>query len=304
MRSIIVSLSTGYIFFYFSELVFWSRPKPEDNLINWFQTWMAYSIMAFLFLTVIQKFKVRNLPSLFLAGAFFGWLAEGIIVQTTYEDLPLSISFTGLAWHSLITVVLGWYGLQVSLGRSLRATTIYSVLMGIFIWFWGVTWIYEEPATMATPAVFGIYHILSGILLIISLFISNSLYLHPFNPSKWAIRIISGIFFILYTYILISGMITALILIPLMAAIFISLKRNSSHEHQDSLLAGLSMKIPHIHYLAILLVPLISTILYAVYFNLGLKLPTNWVVYLITTPAGFILFGWSIFQVWKRPAVA
>lgn len=300
MRSIIASLSTGYIFFYFSELVFWARPKPEDNLLNWFQTWIAYSIMAFLYLSVVQKFKVRSLPALFLAGAFFGWLAEGIIVQTTYEDLPLSISFTGLAWHSLITVVLGWYGLQTALRKGLRTIIQYAVLTGIVLWFWGVTWIFEEPATVASPLVFSLYTFASTCLLAFSLFISSRSFDKPFAPSVWVIRFVAGVFILLYIMILLSGLFTALILIPLMAILYFTLRKNAWQEPRENILEEMTGKIPFPHYAALLLIPLVSSILYAIYFEAGLKLPTNWVIYLVTTPAGFTLFGWSMYKIWKN----
>jgi len=256
--------------------------------------------MAFLFLSVVQKFKVRSLPALFLAGAFFGWLAEGIIVQTTYEDLPLSISFTGLAWHSLITVVLGWYGLQTALRKDLGATIKYAVLTGIFLWFWGVTWIYEEPATVASPGVFSLFTFASTGLLAVSLFISSCTFGKPFAPSVWAIRLVAGAFILLYILILLSGMFIALILIPLMAIPYFTLRRNASQETHENVIERMIGKIPFPHYAVLLLIPFVSSILYALYFEAGLKLPTNWVVYLVTTPAGFILFGWSIFKIWKN----
>ena len=104
IKNIFLVLSTGYIFVYFSEHLFWARIRPEDSLKNWTSAWMAYSLMAFVFLAIVSHFNIKNIWALFLAGAVFGWLAEGVVVQTTYEMLPLSISFTGLAWHALLTV--------------------------------------------------------------------------------------------------------------------------------------------------------------------------------------------------------
>ena len=104
VKQILGVLATGYILFYYSELVFWARAKPTDSLPNWISTWLAYSLLAFVFLAIVARFRVHTIWALFLAGAVFGWMTEGIVVQTTYEDLPLSLSFTGLAWHALISI--------------------------------------------------------------------------------------------------------------------------------------------------------------------------------------------------------
>jgi hypothetical protein len=56
IKNLLQVLSTGYIFVYFSEHLFWARLCPDDSLM--------------------------------------GWLAEKLVVQTAYEMLPLSISFT------------------------------------------------------------------------------------------------------------------------------------------------------------------------------------------------------------------
>ena len=189
MRSLLASLSTGYVFFYFSELVFWSRPRPDDSLLNWMETWLAYSLMAFLFLVVVVRFNVNSLAALFLAGAFFGWIGEGIIVQTTYENLPLSISFTGLSWHALVTVLIGWYGLQFALGKYTKRSLVYVGLIGIFCWIWGISWIYEEPESLVSPIIFTMYVFTTTLLLALCLFASVKLFKKPFSPSPWAIKI-------------------------------------------------------------------------------------------------------------------
>ena len=84
IKNIILVLSTGYIFVYFSEHLFWARVRPEDSLKNWFSAWIAYSLMAFVFLHLVAHFRIAEKWSLFLAGAAFGWLAEGLVVQSTY----------------------------------------------------------------------------------------------------------------------------------------------------------------------------------------------------------------------------
>ena len=192
--------------------------------------------MAFLFLVVVVRFNVNSLAALFLAGAFFGWIGEGIIVQTTYENLPLSISFTGLSWHALVTVLIGWYGLQIALGKYTKRSLVYVGLIGIFCWIWGISWIYEEPESLVSPIIFTIYVFTTTLLLALCLFASVKLFKKPFSPSPWAIKIAAGIFLFLYALVIVSGQIKALILIPLMAIIYFSLRQNKKSETSGNIL--------------------------------------------------------------------
>ena len=139
LKNILLVFSTGYIFVYFSEHLFWSRIHPGDSFKDWFDAWMIYSLMAFVFLVLVSYFRVKNIWALFLAGAAFGWIAEGIVVQTAYDMLPLSISFTGLAWHTLLTVWIGWYAIR----KSLLFSDTWSMLklataIGVFYGLWSI----------------------------------------------------------------------------------------------------------------------------------------------------------------------
>lgn len=300
-HSFLASALTGYLFFYFSELVFWAHPRLEDNLVNWLQTWMAYSLMAFLFLVVVKYFKVNDLASIFLAGAFFGWLAEGVIVHTLIEDLPLSISFTGLAWHALITVVFGWFALHSALQRSLRSTITMAIYMGFFVWFWGISAIYERPTEAVSPPVFAAYTFVSTLLLILSLIPSRKVFSIPFNPPRWLVYVIGSFFVVLYILALVMTRdVNLLLLISLMAILFFALRRHLARTEAGDVIELLARPVPLGRYFILLLSPVIASILYFIYWNSRLMLPTNWVVYLITTPAGFILLGWSLWKIWRK----
>src|SRR4051812_31155712 len=104
LKRLLSVLACGYILMFYSEHVFWAHIRPEDSLLGYVATWLLYSLLAFVFLAIIGHFHVRSVWAVFLAGALFGWLTEGVIIQTTYESLPLSISFTALSWHALLSV--------------------------------------------------------------------------------------------------------------------------------------------------------------------------------------------------------
>jgi hypothetical protein len=74
------------------------------------------------------------------AGAVFGWLLEGVVVGTAYEILPISISFTGLAWHGLISFSFGLWALPEILSR--RCNLLFPAVIGIGLFFgaWAINW--------------------------------------------------------------------------------------------------------------------------------------------------------------------
>ena len=69
----LIGLTTGYIIVYYGDLVFWATPEREGMTVgSIIITWLAYSVMAYVFLCVVSVFKVRNVWAVFLAGAFYG----------------------------------------------------------------------------------------------------------------------------------------------------------------------------------------------------------------------------------------
>lgn len=110
-----IALCSGYIIVYFGEFVFWATPDREGmDLGGMLAVWGLYSVMAYPFLCVVSYFRVRDAWAMFLAGAFYGWFEEGVVVQTTYgtpdTPFPMSISFTALAWHAPIDII--WVGIS------------------------------------------------------------------------------------------------------------------------------------------------------------------------------------------------
>src|SRR5262249_19862748 len=103
--------------------------------------------------------RIRNASGLFLAGAAFGWIAEGVFAMTLFGGpsmaFPFTISWTGLAWHAPISVVLGWHALGVALrSRSLGLATWLSLGFGVFWGVWAYGWRFETPPVAAGPTAF------------------------------------------------------------------------------------------------------------------------------------------------------
>ena len=115
--------------------------------------WLMYSIMAYPFLCVVNYFHVRDPWYIFLTGAFCGRFKEGLVVQNMYgapdTPLPMSISFTALAWHAPIDVLVGWYLVRYVLSQNKHLTTIVLACgTGHFYGLWGIFWWHEPPQSI------------------------------------------------------------------------------------------------------------------------------------------------------------
>jgi hypothetical protein len=297
-----LALATGYSFVVFSEHMFWSRYRVnEDSLGNYLAVWLAYSLVAFVFLWIVQFFRVRSLWSLFLAGAVVGWLAEGVIVQTTYESLPLSISFTGLAWHALLTVLVGWYGLRQALSSSLTQSLFYSTLIGTSWAFWAIHH-WGEAVVVTPPLNFAVYATSVTVTLVLAQLAWNWAG-SAFTPSRLELGIVLSLFVLYFAFVTVPATPVALLILPfLLGTVLLSLWRNRRLEPKGSVLEPLSDMVPLKRMWALLLIPLFAGGLYTLAHGLVLEIkpPTHWLVYLITTPLGFIFFFVSLVKIWRE----
>jgi hypothetical protein len=122
-----VNLAAGFLMFFFSERLFWTVFKPGDQIVDLVVTWLAYSVLGCVFSNILKRCGGSELPRVALAGAVYGWLAEGALVGTLYgtessAPFPLSIVQTALSWHMLISVVVGGHFLTGAIrqGSPLR----------------------------------------------------------------------------------------------------------------------------------------------------------------------------------------
>lgn len=300
LKRILVVLPATYILFYYSELVFWSKYDPvEMSLLGSVITFIFYFLITYTFLSVIVQFRVRTFWSLFLAGAIYGWLIEGVIVQTMYEDFPLNISWTGLAWHSLISVIIGWYYvLDTLLHNNYRKTIIASVLIGLFYGFWAITW-WSEEGIITPLAEFSLYVVLTSFILIGSYWLYNRLQ-PEFEPTRIEGYTLFGFFIVWFILITIPVQPAALIILPpLFAVIYVTLRRNRKTERKENILTVLQGEVTPLNYVFLLIIPLVTIGVYGFALSLNLVIPVNWVVYMVTTLSGLILLVMSISRVFR-----
>jgi len=297
-KNILLVLSTGYILVYFSEHLFWARPRPDDSLGGWIGAWIAYSLMAFMLLSLVSWFRVKNIWGLFLAGAAFGWLGEGLVVQTAYEILPLSISFTGLAWHALITIWVGWYLLRKSFFASDPFSTLkLSAAIGLCYGVWAIAWWLDPDGGIATLQEFAGFSLVTTLLVMVAYWLANWSASEPFQPRRWVTVAISALFVLYFFFVTVPAAPWALAILPvLLGLVYLGLRPYLRNATEGSLIDELKGQIPLWKILSLLALPGAGILFYGLALSLDLQWRTNWLLYLITTPLGFILFGLSLYR--------
>ena len=295
IQKLAVVLATGYILFFYSERVFWSFARPGDKVAELLLTWIVYSLLAWVFMLLVRQCRIAAFPALFLAGAVFGWLAEGIVVDTLYGNpsnpFPMSISFTGLAWHALISVGIGWYGqAKVLTAGSSMKITLFSVAMGLGWGLWAGWWPAELGRDNTSLAAFAGHTVACFIPLFGAWLVLGMAGSGWFRPAKLETPILLGLVVLFFLGVRIPATPrSALILPPLLLACGYGLWRNQSQERRPDLLDAVLGRLRARSCLPLLLMPLTAILVYAPVPTWGLTLPSNWMLYILTMPLGFVL---------------
>ena len=306
IEKLIVVLATGYIVFFYSERVFWSFLRPGDKPIDFVLGWLVYSLLAWILLLLVRQCRIASFPAMFLAGAVYGWVDEGVVVDTMYGSadgpFPASISFTGLAWHALISVGIGWYWQGKVLRAGKRSSlAIFSVAVGLGWGLWAGWWPAELDKASTSLAAFAAHTVVCSALLV---FAWAALALVPadcFRPGKWETSVLFGVAALFFVSVRVPATPrSALILPPVLVACAYGLNRNRLQEQAPDLVETFVGHIQLRHCLWLLLAPVTAIVVYAPVAVWGWVLPTNQIVYWTTMPLGFLVFVLSLWLIWRR----
>ncbi|MHA1821053.1 MAG: hypothetical protein ACTSVC_11310 [Promethearchaeota archaeon] len=228
-KRVSITLAVGLILFVYSEEIFWAFPRVGDTLGDRLFTWLNYCLATYFVIWLIFKYHIRSKYLVFVVGSMYGWFVEGLIVFTMYQELPLSISYTGMAWHSLISVLFGFilFQKEFNLGNTRRIAKL-SAYLGIFWGSWGVSWIYDI-GYLADYFTFFVNSFFLTSLIILGFYIYNKLEIRQFKPSKIEKILIFGGFLIYFIADIFSGYFIYIltIWIPLQAFSLYLIKRSS-----------------------------------------------------------------------------
>ncbi|QDA31380.1 hypothetical protein FH039_06880 [Thermococcus indicus] len=74
LKRFLSTLSLGYILFFYSEMMSWTRWRLDDTFLGLIMTWLVYSVLAFFVLLMVNRFRVGDVYSVSLWGGL--WLAR------------------------------------------------------------------------------------------------------------------------------------------------------------------------------------------------------------------------------------
>ena len=312
-RNLLCALATGYILFVFSERLFWTVWRPTDSPMDFVVTWLAYSVAAYLFLAAVSWSRADDFWSIFLAGALYGWLIEGGLIYTLYgtepsAPFPISISITGLSWHALISVMLGWW----ATGRGVTATrpqglVWISLAVGVFWGLWAMVPWRETPPIVTTVPAFLTNALLLTLGLMAAWHVSLRAGVREFRPGRIGVvmcTLLLGLFFVQHVQklgvfpLVVFPIVLSLALVPLYCHRRSSQFSSASHifadDHRASRLAIMG------------LIPVAATLVYYSAAAAGMdRVPINVIVfYVLGGPGGFILLVLAILVSIRRVLAA
>lgn len=302
-----LSLLTGYMFLFYGELVFWSSPDREGMEIAILcVTWIVYSFFAYVFLCVAGAFRARSPLAVFLAGAVFGWFEEGIVLQTMHGSpdtpFPMSIPFTGLAWHALVGAFAGWYWTRRILsGNAYGKTAALAIGTGAFYGLWAVFWWTEPPEPMGRLieagrgdlllAHFAVFAMASGALLVLAHWLYNRALPFDFKPSKPELGLLAAAAAVYFSMVTVPAAPRAVWVVPLtLGPTLAALELNRRAETRMSAIGMFGGEVRAANYFLLFLVPLTAIALYAAALAADARWRTNMVVYYLFSAIGVVLW--------------
>jgi hypothetical protein len=297
LRNLVCALSTGYILFVYSERLFWTVWKEGDSLADLAITWLAYSAIAYLFLATVALARAGDFWSMFLAGAIYGWLVEGGLIDTLYgtqpsAPFPVSISITGLSWHALISVMVGWW----ATGRALissraQGLVLISVAVGAFWGVWAMfPWRETPPIITPVPEFLANAAILT-LGLMAAWWLSFRAAVRDFRPGWFGLvlcTLLVGSFYV--QYVLKLGVLPVVVLPGLLGTAAAALYRHRQRTRPS--MQAFSGNFRPVRLLILGLIPITATLVYGAAAASELdRFPVSTIVfYYLTGPAGIVLF--------------
>lgn len=289
-------LLTAIALTYISEWLFWSgQPDKLDHFaLEWLLVTFAYALPVYFMTLAAQRYGLGGFAPLMLGGAIYGWLLEGIIVQTTYEALPLSLSWTGLAWHALLSVAWGWHWLPRALQRG--GWRVWGTLLGsgVLVGLWSVGWAQETD--LMPVGEFWVYQMACAGVAAVAYGLRAYF---PFDPPPQMTWGMGGLLALYFAVIAVPTVPFALILPPFLYLIWHALRRWQARAPQPAPLTFVRLKPWQTLPLGMIAVG--AGVTYTLIQAVGVDLPTIPLAYLILTPAGFITFVWSVRHIYRLP---
>jgi hypothetical protein len=311
LRSLACTLSTGYILFAFSERLFWTVSKEGDSLADLAITWLAYSAIAYLFLATAFWARAGDFWSMFLAGAVYGWLVEGGLIDTLYgtqpsAPFPVSISITGLSWHALISVMVGWWATGRALIASRPSGLIWiSLAVGVFWGVWAMFPRRETPPIITPVPEFFLNAAILTLGLMAAWWLSFRASIRDFRPRWFGLAICTLLVALFYVQQVQTLGVLPLVVLPSLLSVALAML----YRHRQRIgrpVQAFAGDFRPSRLMILGLIPIAATIVYAIAAAAGLdRFPVSTIVYYyLTGPTGIVLLVLAIVVILRRASVA
>jgi len=300
---LVAVIGTALVLQFFSEFYFLnegpasSAAKGGAALPELVELSAWYGLFAYVFLIVIDRFEVRTLAGLLLAGSIFGWATEALVVAIVYEAPPVSFIWPSVSWHALVDVVVGWFALRLAM-RRLAWPWLALLFAGLgVVWAFWASWTWDsvdETPTVFTAKEFWTIALVSGAGWVIGTVLADAGARRPFRPQRWevaAIGLISlGLFGITgWPYLPWPAALALLVALSLAA---LAWARRGQTGRPD-LLAPLATPPRLAAYLAMPILPVSAGLTYPFVLARGLALPADEVIALLFVAGAFGLV-WAL----------
>ncbi len=305
LRQGAIYLACGYVLFFASERLFWSVLRVGDHAGELAVTWLAYSALACVFLNVTARLRANTTPTVFVAGALYGWLTEGTLVGTLYgtepsAPFPQSLVVTGLSWHALLAVLVCWHWLGTAL-RGPRTGPVLAVAAGVGI-YWGAwapfLW-RETPPEVTTVPAFATHAFLCTALLMFSHGVCLRLRADSLSPGRFGLAISLALLGVFYSAQIKALGLRPLVVLPALAGIGLGLLVLARRRLPPAgpAVPAAAGRVSGRNLALLLVLPATATGLYAV--QLALKLDGIAPVHFYRAGAvvSVALLGWSVFRI-------
>lgn len=302
-RNLGLSLASGFVLCFFSERLFWSAFRPGDSIGDLVVTWLAYSVLACLLINVVSRFRVHRAEQVFLAGAIYGWLAEGALVGTLYgteasAPFPVSIVCTGLSWHALISVLVGWHFLRRSFleFRPWKALG-WSAGIGLFWGLWGTFLWREAPPVIVSIPAFATHAFVCTVLLMLSYAVMRRLPPESSRPGWIGLGFSVLLLGVFYVQQVRSLGFLPLILLPVLVGGALLILRKARQVAPEPA-SGTRADPPAMrNLLCLLAIPITATSTYAIQYTTGFKGIPPIVIFAATAIVSLFVMAWALFRI-------
>jgi hypothetical protein len=123
----------GAIFSALSELWFY----PVSDVAGLIELVIVYAIAAHTAVLLVRRFGGGGPMGLFLAAVLLGFVVEGVPVFELFTALPFTLVWTSMAWHGLVSGLIGVWLYRAAAARGNWAFAFMNALFGASLGLWG-----------------------------------------------------------------------------------------------------------------------------------------------------------------------